>query len=332
MGENRVPPPLTISIALCTFNGEKYLQEQLDSFLRQTRLPDELVVCDDGSRDGTVALLEAFAAQAPFPVRRFINPENLGISKNFEKALSLCTGDLIALSDQDDVWLPQKLFAFEKVFVEQPQVGAVVCNAAVVDENLQPLGYSMWEVIGFTPQMQKQFAQGSAAPLIIQGVGFCGATMAIHSQVKTVILPIPPFCPHDSWVSVMVSIVNKIALLPAELNQYRQHQKQYCGLEIGNLAKKISLSKSVSKKDYYELRARMFAEALARLTAYPQSTIDQSILTLIKDKIIHLRVRAKMPDSRIRRFPVVLREAMTGRYHRFSNGWISILKDLWFPI
>ena len=99
---------LTISIAMTTYNGEKYLQEQLDSFLGQNRLPDELVVCDDGSQDRTMAILESFSSRAPFPVRIYRNSAKLGYSKNFEKAGSLCTGDIIAFSDEDDVWDAQK--------------------------------------------------------------------------------------------------------------------------------------------------------------------------------------------------------------------------------
>lgn len=135
--------PLTISIAMCTYNGERFIQEQLDSFLKQSRLPDELVVCDDGSQDMTISILEDFCRRAPFPVRIFINSANLGYSRNFEKAMSICRGDIIAFSDQDDVWKPQKLARFEHFFKERPKVGCVFCNASLVDEELKPLGRSV---------------------------------------------------------------------------------------------------------------------------------------------------------------------------------------------
>src|SRR5215207_2518174 len=98
-----------ISIALCTYNGEQYLQQQLDSFVAQSRPPDELVVCDDRSTDRTVPIVEDFAKRAPFRVELVINETNLGSTRNFEKAIGLCTGDIIFLADQDDVWLPEKL-------------------------------------------------------------------------------------------------------------------------------------------------------------------------------------------------------------------------------
>ena len=95
---------MNLSIALATYNGAVYLKEQLESIAAQTRTPDELVISDDQSTDDTLRVIEEFAATAGFPVRLSVNEANLGIAKNFEKAISLCRGDLIFLSDQDDVW------------------------------------------------------------------------------------------------------------------------------------------------------------------------------------------------------------------------------------
>jgi len=92
-----------ISIALCTYNGEAYLSDQLASIVKQTQQPDELIACDDGSTDNTLQILDQFSGEAPFPVRVYLNQQRLGPTKNFEKAISLCSGDFIFLSDQDDV-------------------------------------------------------------------------------------------------------------------------------------------------------------------------------------------------------------------------------------
>ena len=94
-----------ISIAMATFNGDKFIKEQLDSFAKQTITPFELVVCDDGSTDSTLGIVMNFAQSASFKVRVYQNPENLGFSNNFMKCASLCEGEWIAFSDQDDVWL-----------------------------------------------------------------------------------------------------------------------------------------------------------------------------------------------------------------------------------
>ena len=103
---------LRISIAMSTYNGGKYLQEQLDSFLAQTSLPDELVITDDCSTDNTLEIIQAFAAMAPFEVRWEQNEKNLGYTGNFNQALMKTTGDLVFLSDQDDVWFPEKTRAY----------------------------------------------------------------------------------------------------------------------------------------------------------------------------------------------------------------------------
>src|SRR6478609_12105203 len=99
----------TVSVAMATYNGAKFLQAQLDSLAAQTQLPDELVVGDDGSSDDTLAILEAFAASAPFPVRVDRNETRPDYGDNFMRTALRCTGDYIAFCDQDDVWLPEKI-------------------------------------------------------------------------------------------------------------------------------------------------------------------------------------------------------------------------------
>jgi len=117
---------IRLSIAMCTYNGGRYLQEQLDSIASQTRQPDELVGCDDESSDDTIEIIKAFSSKVLFPVRLFNNKGNLGISKNFEKAIKLCQGDITLLSNQDDVWYTEKLMNSETIFSQEQGVGAVL--------------------------------------------------------------------------------------------------------------------------------------------------------------------------------------------------------------
>src|SRR4051812_21315110 len=133
---------LRLSIALCTWNGARFLQAQLDSYLAQRRRPDELVVCDDGSSDATMQILTQFAQHSPFPVRISRNPQRLGVVANFEKAIGLCQGDVIVLSDQDDVWNPDKLEQIA-AHLARSDAAAVFSDVNVVDANLAPLGYTM---------------------------------------------------------------------------------------------------------------------------------------------------------------------------------------------
>src|SRR5688572_30528777 len=123
---------MKISVAMCTYNGADFLSDQLESIIAQSRPPDEIVVCDDGSTDETQTLLKQFAAASPVHVTLHFNEKNLGSVKNFEKAINLCTGDVIALSDQDDVWYADKLQLIENVFRAAPKAGLVFSDAEIV--------------------------------------------------------------------------------------------------------------------------------------------------------------------------------------------------------
>ena len=128
----------TVSIAMCTYNGAGFLQQQLDSLARQTRKPDEIIICDDVSSDNSVAIAQAFADQSGLKVRVHQNTQNLGYVKNFEKAISLCTQDIIFLCDQDDLWQPNKIEQMVGVFDAEPSVGLVLHDFCWIDEVNQP--------------------------------------------------------------------------------------------------------------------------------------------------------------------------------------------------
>ncbi|MDY6263405.1 MAG: glycosyltransferase [Fibrobacter sp.] len=128
-----------ISIALATYNGEKYLSELLDSLLTQTVLPDEIVVSDDCSKDNTIQILRDYSKKLPIKV--LCNESNLGVNKNFEKAVKMCSGDYILICDQDDVWLPnnieKKICILEKMPQHLPML--VFSQSIVTDKNLRIL-------------------------------------------------------------------------------------------------------------------------------------------------------------------------------------------------
>src|SRR6266481_8759069 len=140
---------LPISVAMCTYNGGRFLAEQLESIAVQTRLPDELVVCDDRSTDESVEIVRNFARHAPFPVQLEINEENLGSTKNFEKAISLCQGEIVALADQDDVWYRHKLDWIEKAFARSSAPVAAFSDADLIDNDSRSLDARLWSSFSF---------------------------------------------------------------------------------------------------------------------------------------------------------------------------------------
>src|SRR6476660_4138279 len=169
---------MRISIAMCTYNGVRFLDEQLASLASQYRKPDELVVCDDCSTDATIATLERFADRAPFPVHIHKNTVRLGSTKNFERAISLCQGDIISLCDQDDIWDEQKLGLSEECFLKNPHVQLVFTDAQVVDETASPLGYNLWSTLKFDPPIQRRMKSTGAFAILSEKQIVTGATMA----------------------------------------------------------------------------------------------------------------------------------------------------------
>lgn len=125
---------------MATYNGTKYLRNQLESLSAQTRLPDELVVSDDGSSDSTLRILQDFADHAPFPVHILENQANVGYAGNFSRAVSATTGTLFFLCDQDNVWLPEKIEHMASYLNQHDRLHCLVCDAIIADENLKHIG------------------------------------------------------------------------------------------------------------------------------------------------------------------------------------------------
>ncbi len=180
-----------VSVALCTYDGARFLEAQLESLAAQTWLPDELVVCDDRSTDGTVAILESFARRAPFPVRIEVNPSTLRSTANFGKAIGLCTGDLIATCDQDEVWMPEKIACTVAAFAEDERRGLVFSDAEVVDEALQPRGYRLWQSAFVGSVQRRRFREGRGLDVLLRPWAVTGATMAFRDSWRPLLLPIP---------------------------------------------------------------------------------------------------------------------------------------------
>ncbi len=176
-------PRLTISVALCTYNGADFIGHQLLSVTRQSRLPEEIIICDDGSTDGTAELSCLLGEASTVPVKFFRSTSTVGCTKNFEKAISLCSGDIIALCDQDDVWLPDKLLWIESEFQRRSEIGGVFSDGAVVDRNLTSMGYTLWQAFGLSRNRLKQIANGNASAGLLAHFFVTGATLAFKRSL-----------------------------------------------------------------------------------------------------------------------------------------------------
>jgi glycosyltransferase involved in cell wall biosynthesis len=313
---------------MCTFNGERFLRAQLNSIGAQEKLPDELVVCDDGSSDGSAEIIRDFARRAAFPTRFVINDKNLGSTKNFEQAISLCQGAIVVLADQDDVWYRHKLARIEKTFLQSSATVAAFSDADLIDQDSRLLGLQLWSTFSFDLRKQRQFADGHALNVLVRHPVVTGATMAFRRNLFDLVSPIPSDDIHDRWISFLLAARGGFELISDPLMQYRQHQGQQAGLPPVILQARMEHARSRGKDSYLEeiKRVREIQGRLeARRSDFPYAEYS---LQEINGKVSHLEHRARLPRTKIARIPKILWEILNLHYWRYSGGWISVGKDL----
>ena len=240
-----------ISIALCTYNGGEYLHEQLESIVAQTLLPTELVCCDDGSTDETVEILDKFKQSAPFDIRIYRNETNLGPSKNFAKAVSLCEGEWIFFCDQDDRWLPDKIQLTVSKLAQMSESSAaktpllVHTDAIVADNKLGEIHPSLWEFQHCYPNKGHQIGK-----LLNQNL-VTGCTAVINQALRDKALPIPGgVMMHDWWFALVASAFGKIDIVPEATIFYRQHGLNDTGAKAWGLLEALSSLLDIRNRNY----------------------------------------------------------------------------------
>jgi glycosyltransferase involved in cell wall biosynthesis len=203
--------PEQISVALCTYNGVRFITEQLDSILSQTVLPAQIVVSDDGSSDGTIECIEQFWAETirnkpilnSIELKILRNANSLGVTKNFEQALKACTHSLIALCDQDDVWVATKLEQLSEMFAENKKLLLVFTDSRLVDAEGRPLGHSSFDALRVSPTERTSFEKQQGSQVFLKRNLATGATMMLRRQLLDVATPFPTEWVHDEWLALL---------------------------------------------------------------------------------------------------------------------------------
>ena len=315
---------------MCTYGGARFVGAQLESIAAQTRPPDELVVCDDRSPDETARIVEGFAAAAPFPVRLHVNARNLGSTKNFERAISLCEGDLVALCDQDDVWLPGKLARLEEEFRRRPRAALVFSDAEVADEEGHPSGLRLWESVGVGRAELERLRAGKGVGDLLSGATVTGATAALRASLRPLVLPIPEGLPliHDAWIALLAACVGEVSAVDEPLVLYRRHAGQQVG-PLGRRNEEGGAAGALGRANPYEATLAVARAARGRLLERRGEGFEAApALAELGARKAHMEARRALPRARLRRAWPVLRELLTLRYRHYSNGVASAAKDL----
>lgn len=217
------------SVALCSYNGEKYIHQQIDSILNQTHRPSEIVVCDDGSTDRTPEILAEYQKQYPEIFRIHFNEINLRSVKNFEKAISLCSKAIIFLSDQDDIWAENKAEKIVSFLDNHAEIDVVATNGFCIDENgAVHEKYSLWDAPVFLKEKGKNI---DYFEIILLCNIATGASMAFRAALKPEIIPFPVLKDyhHDEWIALNTARKGRFEFLNDKLFYYRTHQEQQVG-------------------------------------------------------------------------------------------------------
>jgi glycosyltransferase involved in cell wall biosynthesis len=322
---------------MATYNGERYLEGQLASIGAQTLAPSELVVCDDGSTDATLAILEAFSRRSSFPVRIHRNETRLGFADNFLTAAALCQSEKIAFSDQDDVWAVDKLERCAAAFTDG--VVLVVHTCELVDETLRPLGRVF-------PRIRRGFV---AEPLESdQWFHMPGMAMLFAAELLQVAdwhrRPRSHFEPggsvyHDEWIHVLAQVCGKIAFLPDTLSQYRQHGINVTGAPGPPLIERSREAMTVGLA-YYSDRAIQAQEWCELFTGLAKSEEDPfrraryergAAFFVALARRLRLRVSVYAPERRAQRLLALSRVLAVrgyGRRRRGGFGLRGLMRDI----
>jgi len=225
------------SVALCTYNGERYLKEQLESFGRQSHLPFELVVGDDASSDQTLEIIESFARTAPFPVRIF-HRDRVGYRANFVQTAAACAGDVVFFSDQDDVWVDEKMARICRAFAENPDAQLYYHNATVVAADGEGTGLLLDGAeqrmrVGQQPMPVWHFTLGFTQAFRRELLDYQALWPLSRDHMTDAVMA------HDQWYMFLAALLDGVVFIDEPLVRHRQHDTNTYGVQAVSRWRKV---------------------------------------------------------------------------------------------
>jgi glycosyltransferase involved in cell wall biosynthesis len=253
-----------VSVAMATYNGEKYISAQLESIINQTYSSLEIIITDDASSDNTIKIIKDFQKEYAF-IQLFINDNNSGVTKTFEHSFKNCSGDFIAISDQDDIWESNKI---EVLLNQINNEDAIYSNSLLVDKN----GVSLNKEFKSLMNLQSYY---DGAPFLM---GNCvpGHTILMRTAFVKKILPLPGEMMFDRWISFCAAANNGIKYVDIALVKYRQHDSNTIG---------VGKSKNKTRRKTKEER---FNIKLTELKAFEKAPIKNEATKKLLSQMLHL--------------------------------------------
>lgn len=304
---------MKISIAMATYNGEQYVYEQLQSFAEQSILPNEVVISDDKSSDNTLEIINQFIEKAPFKIVLIQNEQNLGYTGNFNAALMNTTGDVVFLSDQDDVWYPNKIEHMLNVMNNYPDNLVYMNDALLTDSELNSKDLTKCGQIKSAGLGDETFVMGCCCMIRKELLNFC---LPIPNKLKG----------HDDWIVTIADGLSKKYIEKTVLQFYRRHETN----ESTFIANRIT---KVTKKD-------IWLTAYKNIFSNKQERFDNADIFMEQKNIFFqglLEIKKNIPQKYVKAFDTFLSsknkdiEILTLRYSlRKSNIIIRVFKAVYY--
>lgn len=321
-----------VSVAMCTRNGASFVGEQLRSILEGRILPDEIIISDDASTDNTIQIIQEELSSAPSGVewRLIRNEWPLGVTKNFEQAVQACSGDLIALSDQDDVWVSDRLSSVISVFATHPRLLLLHSDAILVDANRRPLDSLLSQSHLISDAERSEIASGREFNVLIRRRIVTGATVVFRRSLLDTAAPFPTNWVHDEWLGIIAAGLDGADYLPQPLIEYRQHGMNEVGVRKRGRLEKFGMLLAPGGARNRRLLER--SEQLVNRLEAAGAQVPDDFLTLARKRRDHDAFRASLtPEHRSRVIPI-FRRVWRQDYAMLSRGKKDILLDLIQPL
>lgn len=219
---------MKVSVALCTYNGAQYIQEQIMSILQQTKFVDEIVICDDNSSDDTVFILNKYKDKYPDIIKLYTFDDNVGLIKNFERCINLCSDNLIFLSDQDDIWKQDKVEKICNYFYQDKSITGVLHNLELLQEGVND-NFSMFEYLGLNDKVLNLDASSLLAYSFFVDNFVTGAAFAFKKSGPVAFTNNVNFMLHDFQLLIRMLLSGKMLVVNEILGFYRIHPNQQVG-------------------------------------------------------------------------------------------------------
>jgi glycosyltransferase involved in cell wall biosynthesis len=315
---------LMISIALATYNGEKYIGQQLISIIEQNRTPDEIIISDDNSNDNTINIAKSILENSNIPYKIIYNTKQKGFSNNFYNSILNCSGDIIFLSDQDDFWHKDKIEKILFIFFNNPSIFLVIHDMSVSDENLS---------IKQSSYLDEMHSLG-----LSYDSHNSGCAMAFKKQLLNIALPFPKGIKnHDLWLKYCADFFNKTLIIPDILMIYRRHRQNFSSNIIVN-NNPLNLIKTIIKEEKSGLHLKRIListnsiinriDNMEYLDLFDNNIVGKNKIKEAEElrKIISIRIETKSLPLR-KRIKSIL---------KFKSYYITkpshLLKDIIFPL